>query len=279
MANGYNPYAAAQGQTDLLENLLQAADIERKADQSIGKQKKEMTDKFEQDLTDAQIKQERELQKKKKKNPFETLFKAGSMFLPGIGPVLANALLSMKQLKDQSGFAKDRINVARKLGMDTGAYKGTFLGSQATKQKKQSDALLDSLYEDAKVSGSDMLAAGAKGAFEGYQMGKIGQSLTTPVAGTPIDITDGSKLTDAVDFSGKFDVSDITKAIGEGSSTVTPNLGPIESIFANLKSKDLSTLFDPTLSGADAGISNISAILPFLLQGYAQGGKVDKRGY
>ena len=66
MANGYNPYAAAQGQTDLLENLLQAADIERKADQSISKQKKEMTDEFEQDLTDAQIKQERELQKKKK---------------------------------------------------------------------------------------------------------------------------------------------------------------------------------------------------------------------
>ena len=278
MANGFNPYAAAAGQTELLENLLKAADIERKADQSISKQKKEMTDRFEQDLTDAQLRQERELQKRKKKNPFETLLKGASMFLPGVGPAVVSSLLSMKQLKDKSDFAKDRVNVARKLGMDTGAYTGTFLGSQATKQKKQSDALLDSLYEDARLSGMDMLAAGAKGAFEGYQMGKMGQALTAPAKVTPIDIADGSKLTDAVDFSGGFDITDITKAIGEGSSTVTPELGFFENIFANLKEKDLSTMFDPT-KGTDKGITNIATLLPFLLQGYAQGGKVDKRGY
>ena len=198
------------------------------------------------------------------------------MFLPGIGPAVVNSLLSMKELRDKSDFAKDRVNIARKLGLDTGAYTGTFLGSEATKQKKQSDALLDSLYEDAKLSGMDMLAAGAKGAFEGYQMGKMGQSLTAPA--TPLNITDGSKLTDAVDFSGGFDVSDITKAIDMGSSTVTPELGFFENIFANLKEKDLSDMFDPT-KGTDKGITNIATLLPFLLQGYAQGGKVDKRGY
>ena len=228
MANGYNPYTAAQGQTDLLENLLLASNIEKKAGESLAEQKKEMADEFEQDLTDAQIKQERELQKKKKKNPFKTLLKVGSMFLPGIGPVLANALLSMEKLKSESDFAKGQVDKARKYGLDASKYEGTFLGSGAMKQKKQSDSLLDSLREDAKVSGMDMLGAAAKGAFEGYQMGKIGQSLTAP-AGTPINITDGSKIMDS-SFSGGFDVSDITKAIGEGSSTVTPELGFFENM-------------------------------------------------
>ena len=36
----FNPYAAAAGQTDLLENLLKAADIERKAeDLSVNKKR------------------------------------------------------------------------------------------------------------------------------------------------------------------------------------------------------------------------------------------------
>ena len=280
MANGYNPYAAAQGQTDLLENLLLASNIEKKSDESLAKQKKEMTDEFEQDLTDAQLKQERALQKDKKKNPFRTFLKVGSMFLPGIGPILSNALLSMEKLKSESDFAKGQIYKARKYGLDASKYEGTFLGSGAIKQKKQSDSLLDSLREDAKVSGIDMLGAAAKGAFEGYQMGKIGQSLTAP-AGTPINITDGSKLMDTMDFSGGFDVSDITKAIGKGSSTVTPELGFFENILINLTETDLTQnlMLDPTAPGKSLGISNIATLLPFLLQGYAQGGKVDKRGY
>ena len=279
MANGYNPYAAAQGQTDLLENLLLASNIEKKSDESLAKQKKEMTDEFEQDLTDAQLKQERALQKEKKKNPFRTLLKVGSMFLPGIGPVISNALLSMEKLKSESDFAKGQIDKARKYGLDTSKYEGTFLGSGAIKQKKQSDSLLDSLREDAKVSGIDMLGAAAKGAFEGYQMGKIGQSLTAP-AGTPINITDGSKIMDSSFLEG-FNVSDITKAIGEGSSTVTPELGFFENILKNLTETDLTQnlMLDPTAPGKSLGISNIATLLPFLLQGYAQGGKVDKRGY
>ena len=280
MANGYNPYAAAQGQTDLLENLLLASNIEKKSDESLAKQKKEMTDEFEQDLTDAQLKQERALQKDKKKNAFRTFLKVGSMFLPGIGPILSNALLSMEKLKSESDFAKGQIDKARKYGLDASKYEGTFLGSGAIKQKKQSDSLLDSLREDAKVSGIDMLGAAAKGAFEGYQMGKIGQSLTAP-AGTPINITDGSKLMDTMDFSGGFDVSDITKAIDMGSSTVTPELGFFENILKNLTETDLTQnlMLDPTAPGKSLGISNIATLLPFLLQGYAQGGKVDKRGY
>ena len=123
MANGFNPYAAAAGQTDLLENLLKAADIERKADQSISKQKKEMTDKFEQDLTDAQLRQERELQKRKKKNPFATLLKGASMFLHGIGPAVVNSLLSMKELRDKSDFAKDTDFMS---GKGTAAEMGSF---------------------------------------------------------------------------------------------------------------------------------------------------------
>ena len=173
----YNPYSIAGTQTGIIEDLIQSEQLKRKQDIDVGSKKVDMKQDFEEELAEARRKQEAALARKKKKNPFSSLLKLGSMFLPGIGPAIAGGLLGMADLKSQEKFAKGQINLARQLGLDESKYKGTFLGSGASIAKKDTDAMLDNLYESADISTGDMLAKGVMSGLEGFTMGKAGEAI------------------------------------------------------------------------------------------------------
>ena len=173
----YNPYSIAGTQTGILEDLIQSEQLKRKQNIDVGSKKVDMKQDFEEELAEARRKQEAALARKKKKNPFSSLLKLGSMFLPGIGPAIAGGILGMADLKSQEKFAKGQIDLARQLGLDESKYKGTFLGSGASMAKKDTDAMLDKLYESADISTGDMLAKGVMSGLEGFTMGKAGEAL------------------------------------------------------------------------------------------------------
>ena len=179
MANGYNPYNIAGTQTGILENLIQSQQTIRDQDVALGIQKKEMTDEFEDKLAEAQKKQEAALAKKRKKNPLAKALGVASMFLPGFGPAIAGGLLGMADVKDQEKFAKGQIGKARELGLDTDLFEGTFLGRGAKQAQRESDRLLDSLYEQADVSGMDLLTTGIMSGIEGKAMGDLVGNITS----------------------------------------------------------------------------------------------------
>ena len=179
MANGYNPYNIAGTQTGILENLIQSQQTIRDQDVALGIQKKEMTDEFEDKLAEAQKKQEAALAKKRKKNPLAKALGVASMFLPGFGPAIAGGLLGMADVKDQEKFAKGQIAKARELGLDTDLFEGTFLGRGAKQAQRESDRLLDSLYEQADVSGMDLLTTGIMSGIEGKAMGDLVGNITS----------------------------------------------------------------------------------------------------
>ena len=237
----YNPYNIAGTQTGILEDLIQSEQLKRKQNIDVGSQKVDMKQDFEEELAEARRKQEEALAKKKKKNPLGSLLKFGSMFLPGLGPAISGAILGMADLKGQEKFAKGQIDLARQLGLDESKYKGTFLGSGASMAKKDTDAMLDQLYESADVSSMDMLTKGVMSGLEGKAMGDFASNITSAFkpkvqmgyekAGVDSIIKD-SPLVGMVDPT----------SLGKGSGNVS---------FAGATTPDISKLNRTVLSAAD----------------------------
>ena len=102
----------------------------------------------------------------------------------------------MADVKDQEKFAKGQIAKARELGLDTDLFTGTFLGRGAKQAQRESDRLLDSLYEQADVSGMDLLTTGIMSGIEGKAMGDLVGNITSAFQPkvTPVDATSAVEL-------------------------------------------------------------------------------------
>jgi hypothetical protein len=253
MANGYNPYNIAGTQTGIIENLIKSQQTIRDQDIALGIQKKEMTDEFEDKLAEAQKKQEAALAKKRKKDPFAKALGIASMFLPGIGPAIAGGLLGMADVKDQEKFAKGQIAKARQLGLDTDLFEGTFLGKGAKQAQRESDRLLDSLYEQADVSGMDLLTTGIMSGIEGKAMGDLVGNITSAFKPQMGVEKIGEQLT-----SGGFEPLSKqlggyqSSALGEGFAGIATREGALAPTISKLQSTvipDSRNFLDKLLEG------------------------------
>ena len=226
MANGYNPYNIAGTQTGILENLIQSQQAIRDQDVALGIQKKEMTDEFEDKLAEAQKKQEAALAKKRKKNPLAKALGVASMFLPGFGPAIAGGLLGIADVKDQEKFAKGQIAKARQLGLDTDLFEGTFLGRGAKQAQRESDRLLDSLYEKADDSRMDLLTTGIMSGIEGKAMGDLVGNITSSFSPSKIGF---EKIGEELTSKGFEPLSKEFSGIATREGALAPTISKLQS--------------------------------------------------
>lgn len=245
MSNGYNPYNIVGTQQGLLENLLGAEQAQRKGQLGTGEQKEKMKREFQSEQQASQEEQERILQKKRKKTGLggflEMALPLASMFIPGM-PILTAALGGLGGMYGQSKEAKhaqSQIRKARKAGLDTGKWGGTFLGKEAAGITGETKSMLDEMLRGTKLSTGDLLKTGIESGMKSYAMGKVGEGIGKSFKKLKSgDLAKGSDIR-AIKKSG-LDKLSLTDA--EGLS-IDPKYGNLSEVdFSKMSHEDLNKI-------------------------------------
>ena len=183
MANGFDPYALAQGLIDTTEAGYGAQQAQKMGDISTVEQVGQMGEEFQKDILSSEREQERILNKQRKPGLLEQLAPIAAMFIPG-GPLISGLIsgaMGMYSAKKGEKHAKGKIAKARGLtGLDP-KWARTLFGKEAIVEESKKDTMLDKLREQTKVSDLSLLTTGLEDAVKGYAMGEAGEGVTASI--------------------------------------------------------------------------------------------------